>query len=151
MLNNFIKIEDSITYLLSAVSVANKNYLEKTLNEIGLHSGQIFVLISLWKNDGQTQSDLAKEMNLSNATINRMVLSLSNNGFIECKRCEKDLRIVRVFLTQKAVETRMLFEEKWVLFEAEFYAGINDTEKLIFQQILYKLLDSDYLKLRRKK
>ena len=145
-----MNIENSTTFLLTKVAVAARNYLEKTVNEIGLHGGQIFVLISLWKTDGQAQSALAKELNLSAVTINKMTQSLSKNGFVKCLRCEKDSRIVRVYLTPKAIESESLLQEKWNSFETEFYSGINDTEKLIFQQILSKLLDSDFLKSRRK-
>jgi len=101
--------ENSVTYILTQLAIAYRSYLERAMSEIGLHSGQIFVLISLWKNDGQSQIDLVKNLKLSAPTINKMVKSLTAGGFTECRKCPADGRLMRVFVTDKGVKCQAWF------------------------------------------
>jgi DNA-binding MarR family transcriptional regulator len=112
------------------------------MNEIDLHGGQVFILISLWNNDHQSQIDLARELNLSAPTIYKMVNSLIKGGFVECIKCKNDGRMMRVHLTQKGIDYQKLVEEKYIEFETDFFSDLTETEKLIFIQICGKLKDS---------
>lgn len=109
------------------------------MRQIGLHSGQIFVLISLWSKDGQTQIEIANQLNLSPPTINKMIKSLEKNDFVSSRRSKTDGRKVRVFLSDKAIEIRGKVDEQWQKLEDDFFAPLNETEKLILQQIFDKL------------
>ncbi len=137
-----MEIENSLTYLLVQISVAYRNHLQKAMNEIGLHGGQIFVLISLWKVDGQSQVDLVKNLALASPTINKMIGSLERNGFVERRRCGDDGRMVRVYLTEKGFRAKASVEVQWIKLEAVTLANLTETEKLILQQIFGKLKDS---------
>ena len=66
-----IDFENTITYLLTPISNAYWAKLEKSMNEINLHSGQVFVLVALWKQDGQSQIELSKNMNVAPPTVNK--------------------------------------------------------------------------------
>jgi DNA-binding MarR family transcriptional regulator len=118
------------------------------MNEVDLHSGQVFILVSLWKNDRQNQIDLATGLNLSAPTIYKMVNSLIKGGFVECFKCKKDGRMMRVHLTKKGIEYQKLVEEKYVEFEKNFFSNLTDTEKLIFIQICDKLKENFQVKLK---
>lgn len=135
-------IENSITYLLTQVSVSYRNLLQKSMNEIGLHGGQVFVLISLWNNDGQSQIDLVKNLNLTSPTINKMIGSLQRNGFVEARRSANDGRVVNIFLTEKGTQSKTSVEEQWAKLEAEVLINLTETEKLILLQIFGKLKET---------
>ncbi len=137
-----MNIENSLTYLLTQVSIAYRNYLQQAMNEIGLHGGQIFVLISLWSNDGQSQIDLVKALSLSPPTVNKMIGSLERNGFVESRRCGVDGRMMRVHLTKKGIQSKASVEAQWAKLEAQSFANLTETEKLILQQILGKLKEN---------
>lgn len=137
-----MNIETSLTFLLSKIVNSFKDRLDKHLKEIGLHGGQTFILFSLWREDGQSQITLAQALSLSPPTINKMVKSLSENGFVNCQRCEKDGRLIRVYLTQRGSECRSAVEAQWEKMETSFFSNLNETEKLIFMQILEKLKES---------
>ncbi|MGI8639564.1 MAG: MarR family winged helix-turn-helix transcriptional regulator [Pyrinomonadaceae bacterium] len=134
-----IDIENTITYLLTPISNLYWTTLEKSMNEINLHSGQVFVLISLWKQDGQSQIELSKNLNLAPPTVNKMVKNLVENDFVISQKEQKDGRIMRVFLTEKALEFRSLIEEQWVKIEAQIFLNFTETEKLILFQLFDKL------------
>jgi MarR family transcriptional regulator, organic hydroperoxide resistance regulator len=134
-----MNFETSIIYSFTQIANNFRYNFDSKMNEINLHGGQIFILISLWKNDRQSQIDLATNLNLSAPTINKMVKSLVKSGFVSCNKCHNDNRMMRVHLTQKGIEHQKLIEEKFVEFETEFFSNITETEKLILTQIFEKI------------
>ncbi len=137
-----MEFENTMTYLLTQIATAYRTHLERSMNAIGLHSGQIFVLISLWKTDGQSQIDLVKNLTLTAPTVNKMVKSLVKSGFTECRKCSSDGRLMRVFLTKKGVQCQSLAAEQWSKIETQSYSNLTETEKLIFSQLFIKLKEN---------
>lgn len=134
-----MNFEESLNFVFAEVTNRFWSELEASMNKIGLHGGQIFVLISLWNEDEQTQIELAGNLRLSPPTINRMIKSLANNGFVKTRRSKTDARKVRVILTEKGGLIRSEVEVQWQKLENEFFAELNETEKLILRQIFGKL------------
>jgi DNA-binding MarR family transcriptional regulator len=137
-----IEFEKTISFLFAQVTTGHKNRLEKKMNEIGLHSGQVFILFELWKEDGLSQIRLANNLNLAPPTVNRMLKGLSDNGFVVCGRYEDDGRTTRAHLTDKGVDIRELIEDQWLELEEETLSGLTETEKLILYQLLGKLREN---------
>src|SRR5687768_16715983 len=137
-----MNFERSLNHLFSEVTNLFWINLEQSMRQIGLHSGQIFVLIWLWDKDGQTQIELAGKLKVSPPTINKMVKSLENNGFVSSRRSKTDARKVRVFLSAKGNQVRVKVEEQWQKLENDFFSPLNETEKLILQQIFDKLKEN---------
>ncbi len=134
-----INFKNTITYLLTPISNAYWANLEKAMNDINLHSGQVFVLVALWKQDGQSQIELSKNMNVAPPTVNKMVKSLIESGFIRSQRDTKDTRIVRIFLTKKGNDCKNLIEEQWLKLEVQILSNFTETEKLILFDLFGKL------------
>jgi len=131
--------ENLTTYCFTQLSNNFRYNFDLKMNQINLHGGQVFILISLWNNDRQSQIDLATNLKLSPPTINKMVKSLIAGGFVECNKCSSDGRVMRVYLTQKGIEHQKLVAEKFVEFETEFFSSLTETEKLILTQIFGKI------------
>lgn len=135
-------MKDSLSYLFSQVTNNHRMNLEKLMCEIGLHGGQVFVLNSLWENDGQSQADLVRNLKVSPPTINNMVVRLSNSGFVELKKCGKDGRLMRVHLTEKGSQIKPKVEEQWLKLEESMFSELSETEKLMFSLLLKKITKS---------
>ena len=136
-----MQFEETAAYLLAKATVSHKNALEKYANTVGLHSGQVFVLMELWKTDGQRQIDLAARLNLSPPTVNKILGGLLGNDYVTRARYEDDARSTRIFLTQKGVDVRVELERAWEDFEEQTLAGLTDTEALMLKQLLQKLFE----------
>lgn len=141
-----MNFEKSVTYSFTQVANRFRYQFDLKMNEIGLFGGQVFILISLWNNNRQSQIDLAANLNLSAPTINKMVKSLISGGFVECFKCGNDGRIMRVHLTEKGIEHKIKVEGKLAEFETEFFSNLTDTEKLIIVQVFDKLKDNPLFK-----
>lgn len=119
-----------------------RDLLEKQMAAIGLHSGQIFVLSSLWKNDGQSQAELVKNLNVSPPTVYNMVVKMSNSGFVEVQKDEFDSRIMRVFLTQKGREIEASVEIECQKFEEQIFSILTETEKMMCTLLMQRLVSN---------
>ena len=135
-----MELGDSVSYLLSKLTTAHRNLLEKSVQEIGLHSGQVFVLRELWKKDKQRQVDLAERLNLAPPTVNKILGGMLEADLVTRERFDNDARSTRIVLTQKGRDIRPLLEGKWVEIEEQTLMGLTDTEALILKQLLAKLL-----------
>lgn len=137
-----MNFNNSITNTFIQSSIVFRNILEKNLADLNLHSGQVFILISLWENDGQSQNDLAKRLNVSSPTITKMVKSLLRTDYIKCVNCRKDGRVVRVFLTPKGYEIKAGIEKIWSDIEGIFLQNFTEPEKMILQQLMEKTFNN---------
>jgi len=134
-----LKFEETVTYRLARVTTAYRNALERHLASVGLHGGQVFVLIELWKQDGLRQVDIAERLNLSAPTINKILKGLSEINLIKRSREQDDARSTRVFLTDKGHKIRSEVAAEWLELESEYLSGLTDTECLILPDLLGKL------------
>jgi DNA-binding MarR family transcriptional regulator len=134
-----MRFEETAAYLLSKATLVHKNALEKHVNSVGLHSGQVFVLMELWIADGQRQIDLAARLNLSPPTVNKILGGLLENDFVTRARYEDDARSTRIFLTPKGIDVREALEQAWEALEEQTLAGLTDTEALMLKQLMQKL------------
>ena len=134
-----VKFEQTVTYRLARVTTAYRNALERHLAGVGLHGGQVFVLIELWRKDGVRQVDIASRLNLSAPTINKILKGLSEINLITTSRERDDARSSRVFLTEKGRKIRAEVAEAWLELESEYLSGLTDTERLILPDLLGKL------------
>ncbi len=136
--------QNSIETVLGDLCRLHHVLAHHVLEEFGLYRGQPALLHRLWEKDGRTHSELALSMNVSTATISRMIKRMERSGFVERRNDEDDERISRAFLTQKGkkIET----EVKAVLadLDRKAFTGFSDKERReageIFDRIKMNLL-----------
>ncbi|MGH9947549.1 MAG: MarR family winged helix-turn-helix transcriptional regulator [Pyrinomonadaceae bacterium] len=138
-----MKIEDSVSYLLAKLTVSHRNLIEKFVTDVGLHSGQVFVMMELWKMDGQRQVDLADKLNLAPPTVNKILGGLLEADLVTREKVEDDARSTRIFLTAKGTEIEQSLEQKWAELESQTIMGLTDTEALVLKQLLQKMMGAD--------
>lgn len=134
-----MQIQLTFGFSLSQISVGHRNTLEKIMNEIGLHYGQISILNELWDTDGQSQADLVRAIKVSPPTVNKMINSLIRSNFVQCRKCKKDSRMMRVYLTKKGKAIRSQVKEQWQKLEEILLKDFSETEKMLFSLLIEKL------------
>jgi DNA-binding MarR family transcriptional regulator len=73
----------------------------KQARELGIHPGQISVLVLLYKNEGISLRQIADQLHVKPPTVTVMVQRLEKSGMVYKRPDEKDQRINRIYLTQK--------------------------------------------------
>ncbi|MDQ3799308.1 MAG: MarR family transcriptional regulator [Acidobacteriota bacterium] len=132
-------MKDSLSFLFTQISNTHRASLEKLMCEIGLHAGQVFVLNSLWETDGQSQADLVRALQVSPPTITNMVARMAEAGFVELRKCGKDARLMRVYLTEKGAQIKSKVEEQWRKLEESMFSELSEPEKMMFSLLLKKI------------
>jgi DNA-binding MarR family transcriptional regulator len=134
-----IKFEDTVAYRLARVTTPFRNSLESYMSRIGLHGGQIFLLLELWKEDGLRQIDLANRLSLAAPTVNKMVKGLIEINLVTRSREDKDARSTRIYLTELGYKMRSEVEDQWLELEESLLSSITETERLVLFELLGKL------------
>ncbi len=113
----------------------------QTLSQFGLGKGQPPILKYLSDHDGCKQSDIAKIEHLTPATITVMLQTMEKNGLIERKSDENDLRIMRVFITEKGRDIQRKCDDAISKMEKEIYKDFTKEEIETFRYLLGKKRD----------
>lgn len=129
-----------INRFIADIATKYRVEMEIKMVEIGLHAGQVFLLLSLHENENISQAEIYKQLSLSAPTVNKMVKSLEKNGFVNCRRDEKDTRLVRVSLTKKGRAIKSSVEEKFAEMDSLLLQDFSETEKIMVSLLLEKML-----------
>jgi DNA-binding MarR family transcriptional regulator len=132
--------KESASFLLAKVATAHKNLLERSMDSVGLHGGQVFVLFALWEQDGLRQIDLAEALNVAPPTVNKTLTGMVDSGLVTRSRYDDDARSTRIFLTDAGRAIKGEVEQKWLEVEEHISLDLTETERLILPQLLVKLL-----------
>lgn len=119
---------DSLDFALSQVCRLHYLRVHELLESIGLYRGQPPVLMALWEKDGLTHSDLARRLDITRATMTKMVQRMERTGFLTRQPDALDQRISRVYLTEQGRLVRERLQELFQTIEAETFAGLSESE-----------------------
>jgi DNA-binding MarR family transcriptional regulator len=81
-----------------------KQCLDRRIQPLGLSSGVFPVLLQLWVNDGQFQSELLKAIKVEQPTLANTLSRMERDGLVRREADSEDRRRSRVFLTDRARE-----------------------------------------------
>lgn len=124
--------------LVREVNRLHFNVFHQTLSQFGLGKGQPPILKHLSLNDGCKQSEIAKFEHLTAATVTVMLQTMEKNGLIERRSDEKDLRIMRVYITPKGLDVQKKCDEAIEEMEKKIYEDFTDDEIEVFRNLLTK-------------
>ncbi len=109
------------------------------LGELGLYHGQPRVLRFLFHNEGITQKELAKHLNVSGATVTKTVKSLERAGYIVKKTDTEDMRVTRLYIAEKGFKIKKDIEELMLSFDEKMLKGFSPEERLLFIRLLKEI------------
>jgi DNA-binding MarR family transcriptional regulator len=133
---------DFVGFQLVQICRAHRNRADTALNELGLHVGQEWILFELWREEGQTQSQLAEQMCLEPPTITKMLQRMEGAGLVERRQDSEDARVSRVYLTDRGRGLEKYVVKVWQQLEDQTVRGLNETEQLLLRRFLIQINDN---------
>jgi MarR family transcriptional regulator, organic hydroperoxide resistance regulator len=130
---------ETMDFLLANICHLHYTRAHQLLEALGLYRGQPPVLRALWEQEGLTQTELAGRLQITPATITRMLQRMEKSGFIQRKPDEDDQRITRVYLTEAGHLVQTKVEAVWETMEAETFAGLVPEERQILRRFLLQM------------
>ena len=116
----------SVGKYISIIHRTGSSFLSKEFSKFNIGSGQYMYLIHLYKNDGLSQEELTKILNIDKGTTAKSIKKLETEGFVMRVKDKNDKRINRVYLTPKALEIK-----------DEFLSSINAWENTLTSNLSY--------------
>ena len=95
------EMDRSLGFVLHDVARLLRRAIDRRAKEWGVTRTQWWVLGHLLRTDGQTQTDLAIELDMEKASLGRLLDRLEESGWIERRPDPDDRRAKRVFSTAK--------------------------------------------------
>ena len=128
--------DDSLGFLMAQVVRANYNRMQALLGKLGLYPGQPPILFMLWQEDGRSQTEFSEVLELKPATVTVMLRRMEKAGLLLRRPDEKDLRVSRVYLTEKGRQVRSEVEETIKRLDNECFDGFSAEEKVLLRRFL---------------
>lgn len=131
----------SLVGKLSHISHNFKQIRFSQLEEIGLYPGQPRLLHTLTEEDGISQRSLAQKMNITPATLTRMLQRMEKNDLIIRRADEKDQRIILVHLTKFGRETLKKLDALNEKAEHDLFGSLSEEDRETLSGYLGFILD----------
>ena len=132
----------TLDFLLAQVSRLHRHRAHGLLDGLGLYRGQPPVLFALWEQDGLTHGELAEKLEITPATVTRMIQRMEKTGFVQRKPDDSDQRISRVYLTEAGRAIRAKLQLVWDRMEVENFAGFNEDELTLLRTFLLRIREN---------
>lgn len=113
--------------------------IQSQLAEVGLYRGQPPILMLLYKNDGMSQKEMARALNLSPATMTLTLKRMEKAGLVLREMDEHDQRILRVHLSEKGREMCETGESRIGVVTAELLEGFTLEEQQQLNEYLGRI------------
>ena len=113
--------------------------IQSQLAEVGLYRGQPPILMLLYKNDGMSQKEMARALNLSPASMTVTLKRMEKAGLVLREMDEHDQRILRVHLSEKGREMCETGESRIGVVTAELLEGFTLEEQQQLNEYLGRI------------
>lgn len=125
--------------LINEIAKMFDEKISDELKSFGISGGYRRMFFQLAHEDGLTQLDLVKRTNLTAPTVSVSLKKMESEGLVVRRTDDRDLRQVRVYLTDKGRKFDDLIREASKKKEDEMHGGISDNEWEALRQTLVKV------------
>lgn len=108
----------------------------------GVYPGQPHLLFALYRNDGQSQMDLARGLRMKPPTVTIMLKRLEKAGMVKRGQDKSDQRIVRVYITDYGRKICLSIYEEIQRIEEKMFSGLTAEEKETLNGLFRRVRDN---------
>lgn len=134
----------SITLVLKSLHHCINRKMEKISKKYGVSGVQFVVLVYLLKNENIDvfQKDIERLIDVRRSTATVILQNLTQKGFITRENSEKDGRLKKIALTEKAKGMVKEFEQEMIKLQDIVESDISLEEKENFVKVSEKIKDN---------
>lgn len=134
--------EDSLEFLFSKVIKLYHAQMRKSLRKIGLYKGQPFILFALHEKDGIAQKELAEKVHIKPASLSVIIRRMEKTEIVERRGDRDDLRVTRVYLTEKGKIILVKVEEKMKAIQQECFKNFTQEERVLLRRFFIQMSEN---------
>jgi len=129
----------NLVALLRQVLMRFRHTVRRQTAPLGLHRAQSAVLMTLWRGEGLTQSELAEKLEVSPSTMTAGLQRLEHSGLIRREQDAHDQRVSRVYVTDQGRDMRVSIEECMNTLDAQILRGFDEIETAQLTDFLWRI------------
>lgn len=133
---------DGIQSRLIQISHIHFPKLFRQFGSLGIHPSQCGMLWILHRENGLSQSELAKRLKIKPSTVAVSIRRMEKAGFLERRADKKDLRRNCIYLTDRAQEILEKSKEIYRENEKIMTEGISEAEKCLLIRLLNQIIEN---------
>jgi DNA-binding MarR family transcriptional regulator len=111
---------------------------DRRVKHLGLTRSQWFVLVHLYRTDGQTQRHLAQELDMERAPLSKLLDRLESGSWIERRADPDDRRANRIYITNKIDPIMNEIISVGETLTDDIFSGIDKSAREEFLSVLVK-------------
>ncbi len=125
--------------LMSSISRTCIMYGSKAISHFGISMSQAIVLGELFSKNGCRQDDLRVFVTLDKGNITRALQRLEEYGLVQRRQDPVDRRVVRVYVTRKALSIELEMYALATLLDDKLTAGFTQEERETLVTLLLRI------------
>ena len=98
------------------------------------------ILSMLYKHEKLTMKDIANKVHRTKATVTVLIDKLEKEQLVKREKSAEDNRITYIVLTQKSIDSKMIFEKIANELNSMLYKGFTPNEAKQLDELLEKML-----------
>ena len=119
-----------------------KLYRNARLSEIGLEGSDQPFLLTLCREPGISQDQLAKEIYIDKSAVARKLAALEKNGYVRRESDPDDKRVLRVYPTEKATALQPAIGVTLADWNELITKGFSEEEKETLETLLIRVMEN---------
>jgi DNA-binding MarR family transcriptional regulator len=131
-----------LDFLLAQVSRLHHHRAHELLDKIGLFRGQPRVIDLLVEQNGLTHRELAEKLEVTPATVTKMIQRMEKAGFVQRKPDADDQRVSRVYLTKAGRGVHADLQTFQQQMDSESFRGFSEEEQAVMRGFLLRLREN---------
>lgn len=133
---------DSLGYQIGLLNRLYDRCLQDALKEFGVAPGQFAPLVMLFEEDGLTQAELCRRINVEQPTMANTLERMERDGLVKRKADTGDRRRAHVFLTPRAREIQTQVMEAARAVSNRTVAGLTASEQDDMFRLVARMVDN---------
>jgi MarR family transcriptional regulator, organic hydroperoxide resistance regulator len=134
-----VKAKYSVVISLMQIFHAHFHYNFAKLEKVDMHPKQFPMLRLLFEYPGLNQREIAEKLNIKPPTVTVSIKRLEKAGYVERKQDEDNLRISRIFITDKGTQVMELGRKIIAEEEQTMLQGFTPEEKALLREYLERI------------
>lgn len=134
--------DHSLHSILSSIMRFHFLRMHDLLERYELYPGQPPLLIFLFEEPGQSQSQLAAKMQIKASTTHVMISRLEKSGFVEKKYSESDKRLSKIYLTEKGYSVCKELKDCEKQLDNDYVQNLSIEEQIVLKRLLIQVREN---------
>ena len=137
-----IRRQDALGYQIGLLSRLFDRTLESQMTAYKVLPGQFPALVMLYQQDGLTQADLCKRINVEQPTMANTLNRMERDGLIRREADASDKRRARIYLTDRALAFKDNLMETARQVPTQALAGLSGPEQDMVFHLIGKMIEN---------